>query len=283
MRIAVFAVLIVTVAALPAKGAQQDESRWIELREALFGDQPIHDGSELMVLDAPTRAHDAAVVPLHLEPAFFQTPERYIKTVTLVVDENPLPMAGKFHFTPASGKAAISTRVRINAYTHVRAIVETSDGDLHMVKRFVKASGGCSAPAGKDPEAALANLGRLKLRRPEAVVWGQPNAAQILVSHPNHTGMQMDQVTFHYTPAYFVETIDVRFRGESVLTVESNFSLSENPSIRFHYLPQEPGELSVRVTDSKGDEFARVWTVSNATAEANAARSAQASAAAIAH
>ena len=253
--------LVLSVAA-PVWADGEDESRWNALREMLFQDRPIHDGADILALDAPYRAHDASVVPISIEPAFPQTEERHIKTVTLLIDENPLPVAGRFHFTPASGRAALSTRVRVNAYTNIRVIAETNDGKLYMTKRYVKAAGGCSAPAGKDPDAALARLGKMKLRQSDALVLGKPNLAQILVSHPNHTGMQMDQITQHYVPAYFVNSIEVRYGNEPVLTVESDISLSEDPSIHFYYTPDEPGELSVTVTDSKDQVFSRSWPVS---------------------
>ena len=255
-----FALATLSLAA-PVGADDENESRWNALRGMLFQDRPIHDGAGVLTLDAPYRAHDAAIVPISIEPSFSQTEERHIRTVTLLIDENPLPVAGRFHFTPASGRAAFSTRVRVNAYTHIRAIAETNDGALYMAKRFVKASGGCSAPAGKDPDAALARLGKMKLRQSEALVLGEPNLAHLLVSHPNHTGMQMDQITRHYVPAYFVNNIEVRFGDEPVLTVESDISLSEDPSIHFYYTPEEPGELSVKVTDSKEQVFSRAWQV----------------------
>ena len=257
---AIPAALLALSLAAPAWAAGEDESRWNALRTMLFQDRPIHDGAEVLALDAPYRAHDAAVVPISLEPAFPQTEERYIKTVTLLIDENPLPVAGRFHFTPASGRAALGTRVRVNAYTNIRAVAETNDGKLYMTKRFVKASGGCSAPAGKDPDAALARLGKMKLRRSPAVVLGEPNPAQLLVSHPNHTGMQMDQITHHYVPAHFVNNIEVRYGDDPVLTVEgAGISMSEDPSIHFYYTPDAPGELSVKVTDTKDLVFTRSW------------------------
>ena len=260
MRVApVLTAISVLVLAAPVWADGEDESRWNALREMLFQDRPIHDGAEILALDAPYRAHDAAVVPISIEPAFPQTEERHIKTVTLLIDENPLPVAGRFHFTPASGRASLSTRVRVNAYTNIRAIAETSDGKLYMTKRYVKASGGCSAPAGKDPDAALARLGKMKVRQSDALVLGEPNLAQLLVSHPNHTGMQMDQVTHLYVPAHFVNNIEVRFGDEPVLTVESDISLSEDPSIHFYYTPEEPGELSVKVTDSRDQVFSGTW------------------------
>ena len=261
ISVVAFVALVLSLVA-PVWADGEDESRWNVLREMLFQDRPILDGAEILALDAPYRAHDAAVVPISIEPAFPQTTERHIKTVTLLIDENPLPVAGRFHFTPASGRAALSTRVRVNAYTNIRAIAETNDGTLYMTKRYVKASGGCSAPAGKDPDAALARLGKMKLRQSDALVLGEPNLAQVLVSHPNHTGMQMDQITHHYVPPHFVNSIEVRYGDEPVLTVESDISLSEDPSIHFYYTPDEPGELSVKVTDSKDQVFSRSWQVS---------------------
>ena len=258
------------VLAAPAWAAGEDESRWNALREMLFQDRPINDGADILTLEAPYRAFDAAVVPISIEPAFDQTEERHIKTVTLLIDENPLPVAGRFHFTSASGRAALSTRVRVNAYTNIRAIAETNDGKLHMVKRYVRATGGCSAPAGKDPDAALARLGKMKLRQSAALVLGEPNVAQILVSHPNHTGMQMDQISRHYVPAYYVNNIEVRYGDDTVLTVESDISLSEDPSIHFYYTPEEPGELSVKVTDSKDQVFSRSWQMQDQRLLANA-------------
>jgi len=219
MRIAPVVVALLTLSLTgPAWAAEADESRWNALREMLFQDRSIHDGAEVLALDAPYRAFDAATVPISIEPAFPQTEERHIRTVTLLIDENPLPVAGRFPFTPASGRAAFSTRVRVNAYTHIRAIAETNDGELYMAKRFVKASGGCSAPAGKDPDAALARLGKMKVRQSQAMILGEPNLAQLLVSHPNHTGMQMDQISRHYVPAYFVNNIEVRYGDEPLNT-----------------------------------------------------------------
>ena len=257
-----FAAALALLLAAPVWAEERDESRWEALREFLFEERPIEDGDDILAMEAPYRAYDAAVVPISLSAAFPQSDERYIKTVTLLIDENPLPMAGRFHFTPASGLASFSTRVRVNAYTYIRAIAETNDGRLFMTKRYVKATGGCSAPAGKDPDEALARLGKMKLRSGEELTLGEPNRAQILISHPNHTGMQMDQISRHYVPAYFVDTIEVRYEDEPVLTVESDISLSEDPSIHFYYVPDGPGELSVKVTDSEEQVFARSWQLS---------------------
>lgn len=257
----VLALVTALLAAQQPALANAEQARWQALREQFFPGREIADGASIIELDTPYRANDAAIVPISMRATFPQSESRFVKTITLIIDMNPAPMAGRFHFTPASGLASIDTRVRVNAYTQVRAVAETNDGQLYMTHRFVKASGGCSAPAGKDQDASLARLGKMKLRQSPAPVFGEPNQAQLLISHPNNTGMQMDQVTRHYVPAHFIKNINVSFRGEPVLQVESDISLSEDPSIRFYYVPGEPGEMKVDVTDSQGGMFSNRWPV----------------------
>src|ERR671918_4470 len=196
-----------------------DDAAWADIRDYLFPDRAIHDGAGVIRLSAPERAHDAAVVPIEIEAGILQSPERYIKTVHLVIDDNPAPVAGVFHLSPDSGSASIATRVRINEYTNVRAIAETSDGELYMASRFVKAAGGCSAPALKDHELAMARLGKIKLNH-SSFRLGEPNQVQVLISHPNYTGLQIDQLSRNWIPPHYVEEIKVSYGERTIMTVE---------------------------------------------------------------
>ena len=257
------AFLFALLATLPllTTAATDDDSRWQALKTALYGDRVLNDGSEFFELEAPKRAHNAALVPITVAAKFPQKPEQFVKTITVLIDENPSPVAGKFHLTEASGLAYIQTRVRVNQYSYLRAVAEMNSGDLYLVSKYVKASGGCSAPAQKDAEAALARLGKMKLRHGDSVTAGEPNRFQLLISHPNHTGMQMNQVTQHYIPAHFVRDVKVTLNGEPLLKVESDISLSENPSIHFQVVPSGPGELTAEVTDTDGTTFTQTWSV----------------------
>lgn len=251
--------LAVTLAAAPVLAAQDDP--WPELRASLFEDRPILDGAGVIALEAPYRAYDAAIVPITMVAEMPQSPERYIKSITLVIDENPAPVAAVFGLTPRSGTATISTRVRVNAYTNIRAIAETNDGALYMATKFVKASGGCSAPALKDEDQALARLGKMKLKQSLPARLDEPNEVQLLISHPNYSGLQMDQVTRHYIPAFFVQDVVVRYGDEPILTVEGAISLSEDPSFRFSFVPRGPGRLAVEARDTDDNVFTGDWAV----------------------
>ncbi|MCB1813616.1 MAG: quinoprotein dehydrogenase-associated SoxYZ-like carrier, partial [Candidatus Competibacteraceae bacterium] len=186
-----------------------------------------------------------------------QTEERYIKTVTVLIDNNPSPFAGRFMFTPKSGNANLFLRVRVNDYTAIRAIAETNDGELFMSKRFVKASGGCSAPPPPDMEKALERMGKMTFRtRTEAPV--EPIAAMLNIRHPNTTGMQFYHVTQEFIPAHYVQTVNITFNGEYVMTAETGFSMSEDPSLGFYFVPDRDGELRAEITDSEGLSFTKV-------------------------
>jgi sulfur-oxidizing protein SoxY len=235
--------------------AEAPSEAWPDLRDWLFADREIQDGAGVIHLSAPDRAQDAAIVPLEITALIPQTPERYIETIHLVIDQNPAPVAGVFHLTPESGSATIATRVRINEYTHVRAIAETSDGQLYMASRFVKAAGGCSAPALKDHEQAMARLGQMKIKPLTPFRPGEPNQVQVLISHPNYSGLQMDPLSRNWIPPHYVREIEVSYGDRTVMRVEGDISLSENPSIHFSLVPEGPGELHVRVLDSDEQEF----------------------------
>lgn len=246
--------------------ALEESQRWIELKPSFFGDKEIVTGEKIISLDAPKRAHDSAIVPIVVHA---QDDARKIKRVHLIVDKNPLPLAGVFNFSESKRSAwqSFETRIRINEYTHVRAIAELDDGTLHMTSRFVKASGGCSAPAMADLGAAIANAGKMRIllddiSGTDKVAAFLPEGeratseATIKISHPNNSGMQFDQISRNYIPAFFVHSIVVELEGEELLNVETNFSMSENPVVRFQFAnPGDAKKLKVFALDSKDNRY----------------------------
>ncbi|WP_085314391.1 quinoprotein dehydrogenase-associated SoxYZ-like carrier [Derxia lacustris] len=241
---------------------------WEKLRAGLFKGRSIAvDDGSLLRLDAPVRADDAAVVPIGVEARFAQSPERAVRRLTLIVDNNPAPVVGTFDFGPASGLAAIETRVRVEEYSHVRAIAELADGSLVMTTRFVKASGGCSAPAAKDRERVLANVGRILLRVQPPLRLGAPNTAQLMIGHPNDSGMAMDQITRTYATPWFVRELAIDFAGQPVLRADIGIGVSENPNFRFRFQPESDGLLTARAVDTRDTVFDTRLAIRNGQVE----------------
>ena len=241
--------------------AVAEEGSWPAIREALFADRELKDGTGLIELVAPARAQDAGTVPVTVKALQPQGEDRWIRTVHLIIDENPAPVAGVFHFFPETGDATIGTRVRIDQYTNLHAVAETSDGELYMVERFIKAAGGCSAPGMSDKATLMARLGKMKFKPMTTFAPGETQQAQLLISHPNYTGMQMDQLTRHWIAPDYVRHVKVRMGDTPVLEVEGDIALSEDPSFTFSFRPDAPTAMVVEVEDSEGRKFEQSWPV----------------------
>lgn len=257
--------LHVGVAANHAKAA---EDAWPGLEQDVFKGRPIADGTGLVGIDMPPRAEDAAIVPVTLRVMLPPGDTRQLKTMTLVIDDNPAPVAATFKVADNAGITTIATRVRVNSYTNVHVVAELSDGQLYMVKTYVKASGGCAAPAAKNADEAVATLGQMKFRQFAKAGEGPtsaPREAQVMIRHPNNSGLQRDQVSLLYIPAYFVHELNV-WQGDKLLfTMEGGISVSEDPNFRFDFRPNGADTFHVEAKDTDGKVYRRKFAA-NASA-----------------
>lgn len=254
-----FPVLICALVAATAPALAQEETTWAEIRSNVVGDRPVEDGEGLVTLIAPKRAEDAAIVPIEIKLAAPSGDPRRVAKVTVVVDENPAPVAGTFSFGEPRQSASVSLRVRVDSYTYLRAIAETDDGRQYMTKAYVKAAGGCSAPASKDPAEALANLGQMRFR-----AFPERGEAQVQIRHPNYSGLQMDQITRLYTPAWFIEDVTVTQGSTQVFSMTGGISISEDPTFRFSFEPNgEP--VVVEAKDTQGRVFRQTFPAQDAS------------------
>jgi sulfur-oxidizing protein SoxY len=233
--------------------------RWQAVRNSLWGGRPIELASAAqLTLGAPARAPDPAFVPIAMRsqvgsPLAGRGPQT-VRRMTLVIDQNPSPIAAVFDFPPDGALPDLETRVRVDEYSFVRAIAETADGRLWMALRHVKAAGGCSAPAGGDEAQMAAAMGRMLFRAAPAVA-GQPLTVDWLVHHPNHSGMAMNQLTRQYTPAHYVRSARL-WQGERLLlTADLDFALSENPSLRLRFVPKGEEALRAEAVDTRERRF----------------------------
>lgn len=237
---------------------------WPGLVQDIFDNRPMADGGAVIGLEMPTRAEDAAIVPVTLRIKPASDPARRVVAITLVIDQNPAPMAAKFTLGTDANVSEIATRVRVNSYTNIHAVAETSDGQLHMVKTYVKASGGCSAPAAKNVEEAKARLGQIRYRQftgLESNTTGGVRDAQVMIGHPNNSGLQMDQVTHLYVPAFYVDRLQLWQDDSPVLSMEGGISISEDPNIRFTYTSNGAKTFRVEAKDTDGHIFKKEWKV----------------------
>lgn len=248
----------------PLALAAETNDSWPGLVHDIFNNRPMNDGSDVIGIEMPARAEDAAIVPVTLRTKLSPDDSRQVVSITLVIDQNPAPMAAKFQLGPDARVSEISTRVRVNNYTDVHAVAELSDGKLYMAKTYVKASGGCSAPAAKNADEAKSRLGQMRYRQFAKAGEGPASGvreAQIMIGHPNNSGLQMDQVTYLYVPAFFINELRLWQDDSLVLTMEGGISISEDPNIRFTYVSNGAKRFRAEAKDTNGHVFQREWKV----------------------
>ena len=268
MRLTFLALLsLAGVPALPAAAAVGEadfrevasDKVWNEnLRPGFFQDRPINDTSADAVLElkAPYRAEDATVVPISIHTKTDQSDDRYIRRIHVFIDKNPVPLVGIFELTPASGRADLAMRVRVDDFSFIRAIAETNSGELYMVKSFVRASGACSAPPPKSIEDSIANIGAMRIRTVGELELNKPNLVQLMIKHPNITGLQPMTIGSRVRPpAHFVRELVVNYDGTEVLRAQLTFSISMDPSFRFFFLPRGAGTMTVEAVDTQNNHW----------------------------
>ena len=241
------------VGGLPSNVGHTDSSpEWEKLKPKLFQARRVEAGQSRVQIFVPLRAAYGATVPVKVVSKLPQRPELYVKKLYLVIDKNPSPIAAVFDLTTEIGQADFETRLRVDEYSHVRVITEWSNGELHMDSRYVKVSGGCSAPPNREN---LANMGKTAFKLPEGLKPGQPTPADVTVVHPNDTGFELNNVTVMFIPPHFIRSLKVTYAGRKLFDAELDFSISENPSFRFNFVPQGEGELKAEVEDSRDAQF----------------------------
>lgn len=264
------------VAALQANPMIESET-WDALRADVIGDAVIEPENAVFEIDIVSRAENAAVVPLHIlhksigDGMFggaMSSPAEQIESVKIIIDENPSPVAAEFSFGEAMHPLDLSTNIRVNEYSNVR-VISKIDGKLLMDGRFVKASGGCSAPAVTDPEKESKVLGNMTLEGAAPALFANigsndalpasklRRSARLVIQHPNYSGLSRDQITHLFVPAHFINHIKVYQDDELLFTMDGGISISENPVFEFGYRDNGAATIRVVATDTEGNEFSQ--------------------------
>jgi sulfur-oxidizing protein SoxY len=124
------------------EGAQAGPREAADLIAKFSGGKPAQKGK--VALNLPEIAENGSIVPLSVAVDAPMTADNYVSEVLVVAEKNPAPEVVKFNFTPLSGRAAASTRIRLAESQKVVVVAKTSKGDIFTNQRFVKVTvGGC--------------------------------------------------------------------------------------------------------------------------------------------
>ena len=135
---------VVAVAALVVGDtlAQDAASSWEEAVKKIVGEAKPTEAR--VTLDMPEIAENGNTVPFAVAVESPMTENDYVKAIHVISTGNPQPGVATFRLTPASGKAAVASRMRLARTQDVIVLAELSDGKFLQTKRSVKVTiGGC--------------------------------------------------------------------------------------------------------------------------------------------
>ena len=100
---------------------------------------------DLISLKAPDIAENGNTVPISFLVNCSMQNNDYPKVVHILVLDNPFPEIAKFYFTPESGEANVSIRIRMRTSSNIIAVAEMSDGTVGETQSYVDVTiGACS-------------------------------------------------------------------------------------------------------------------------------------------
>jgi sulfur-oxidizing protein SoxY len=109
---------------------------------ALIGAATPREGG--IEMDLPDAVENGDYVPLALAVASPMTAESHVQAIHLLSTANPRATVATFRFTLLSGKARVTSRMRLAKTQEVVAVAELSDGSFLMATRSVDVKiGGC--------------------------------------------------------------------------------------------------------------------------------------------
>ena len=95
-------------------------------------------------IELPEIAENGNTVPLSVSVDAPMTADNYVSEVLVVAEGNPNPGVATFHFSPMSGKAEASTRIRLATTQNIVVVAKTSKGEFFTGQKLVKVTiGGC--------------------------------------------------------------------------------------------------------------------------------------------
>jgi len=136
---------------------------------------------------------------------------------------------------------------------------------LFLIAIFAIGTAAAESPgAAKTADDAKSRLGKMRYRqfaRPGQGPASGAREAQLMIGHPSNSGLQMDQVTQLYVPAFFVNELRLWQDDSLVLTMEGGISISEDPNIRFTYVSNGAKNFRAEAKDTEGHVFQREWKI----------------------
>lgn len=139
-----------TAATAPLSLLAQDKSTpaaaapatWQAAMRAVTGDAKVSDGR--IAFEIPEIAENGNVVPFNIVVDSPMTDANFVRSLRIFSTGNPQPLIATYRFSPDSGRAQVSSRIRLAASQDIVALAELGDGTFVTARKSIKVTiGGC--------------------------------------------------------------------------------------------------------------------------------------------
>ena len=142
MKVAGVGMLAVAGSGLISTGAEASAATTAKALAKATGGKSAKSGKVTVKL--PEIAENGRTVPLTISVDSPMSSSNYVKAIHVFAEGNPSPEVISFNLTAGSGKADVSTRIRLGKTQNVVAAAVMSDGSVYQGKKQVKVTiGGC--------------------------------------------------------------------------------------------------------------------------------------------
>lgn len=231
-----------------------------------WADQPSTlDGLHRPLLRVPAATSNGARVPVIVEVAHPMEREHHVGVLEVVNPRDPVPLKGRFHFTPANGRAYVAFQARLDeGPSTITAAAECSRHRRSTATASVTiAEGGGGCAGGAPPLAQLGDdeIRPPVIRIPQLVAEGWIRAHEIIdvqvkTKHPNRTGLVVRDGRFvQDSEPFHLDEMEVFYDGERVSRFVLSAALSDNPLITFKLRTRPGATVRVTLTNTRGQRF----------------------------
>jgi len=208
-------------------------------------------------LDVPILAEDPTAVPIRVWVDHPMEPDHHIRAVEVAVDADPVPLKGRFLFTPANGRASVAFQMRSGRGGLVRAVAECSrHGRFVGTAPLRVVEGGCTTAPDR---ATRDRIGNPMLRVPPAPRPGEVVEVRAKIDHSSHTGLALREGRFvREAPEFYIAQMLVYVDEQPISEFQMTSAVSPNPLVRFPLRVPRGGTLRVVFVNNEGQR----WEVS---------------------
>jgi sulfur-oxidizing protein SoxY len=234
------------------------------MQRALAAERVGSDALHRPRLRLPAATSNGARVPVSVEVPHPMGRDHYVSVLEVVNPRDPVPLKGRFHFTPANGRAYIAFQARLDeGPSTLAATAECSrHGRATASAPVTIAEGGGGCVSGAPAAVAMPDDIRAPvIRIPQLIGDGVVRSDEIIdvqvkTKHPNRTGLVVRDGRFvQEAEPFHLNAMEVFYDREPISRFVLTAALSDNPLITFNVRARPGATLRVMLSDTRGERF----------------------------